>query len=101
MGENYEPNFDTELLLPKVVDGAHASNVTVSLSVGGWTGSKNFSPMVAQADRRKIFINKLVSYIKKFDLDGIDIDWEFPGRVGVSCNVVDVGKTMPKTSLFF
>lgn len=47
--------------------------------------------MVAQADRRNIFINKLISYIKKFDLDGIDIDWEFPGRVGVSCNIIDEG----------
>lgn len=45
--------------------------------------------MVAQPQSRKTFIDKLIFYIKKFSLDGIDIDWEFPGRLGVSCNIFD------------
>lgn len=50
----------------------------VMLSVGGW-GSGRFSEMAATAENRKGFAEDCVRLIKAFNLDGIDIDWEYPG----------------------
>ncbi|RDA93426.1 hypothetical protein CP533_2613 [Ophiocordyceps camponoti-saundersi (nom. inval.)] len=59
----------------------------VSVSLGGWTGSGNFSTLVKEEDREK-FKDKIVDLVKSKELDGIDLDWEYPGRDG-NCNVVD------------
>ncbi|KAI9290656.1 glycoside hydrolase [Neoconidiobolus thromboides FSU 785] len=85
----YEPYLESEYLLPRVVKAAHDNNVKVLLSIGGWTGSKVMSVIFNDKDKRKIFIDKIVDYIKKFQLDGIDIDWEFPGRLGMACNIIN------------
>ncbi|KAJ9080179.1 hypothetical protein DSO57_1027880 [Entomophthora muscae] len=84
--DTMEPYFETDHLLPRVVKSAHENNVKVLLSVGGWTGSKHFSPIVADSSKRTTLVAKLVELTNKFELDGIDIDWEFPGRLGLSCN---------------
>ncbi|KAJ2817558.1 hypothetical protein FBU31_006183, partial [Coemansia sp. 'formosensis'] len=34
-------------------------------------------------------------YVKANNLDGIDIDWEYPGRLGDNCNVFDVANDTP------
>lgn len=49
----------------------------VLLSIGGW-GSGRFSEMAANSKYRKEFANNCKRIIKEFDLDGIDIDWEYP-----------------------
>src|SRR5690606_10659156 len=49
----------------------------VLLSVGGW-GSGRFSEMAASKDLRKAFAADCRRVVDKFDLDGIDIDWEYP-----------------------
>lgn len=51
----------------------------VVLSVGGW-GSGNFSEMAADAGYRKSFSKDCARLCKELDLDGIDIDWEYPGN---------------------
>jgi len=79
----------TETLLKQVVALAHQHKTKVLLSVGGWTGSRYFSPLMATKASRAFMIAQLLSLIPKYKLDGIDIDWEFPGRQGMSCNAVD------------
>ncbi|KAI8596118.1 chitinase [Dissophora ornata] len=86
---DFRPVFDTDYLLPRVVRAAHAKNVKVLMSIGGWTGSQYFSPLSASVQGRKTFIDGAVKMAKDFDLDGIDIDWEYPGRQGSACNVFD------------
>ena len=49
----------------------------VLLSIGGW-GSGRFSEMAASAELRKSFVNDCKRVLKEFNLDGIDIDWEYP-----------------------
>ena len=50
----------------------------IVLSVGGWSASNCFSDMAATAENREIFAKSCMELLLKEDLDGIDIDWEFP-----------------------
>ena len=52
--------------------------VKVLISVGGWTRSGNFSPMAATAAGRAAFAKGCAQYIKQYNFDGVDIDWEYP-----------------------
>ncbi|HHV74959.1 MAG TPA: glycoside hydrolase [Thermoanaerobacterium sp.] len=55
-------------------------NVKVIVSVGGWTRGENFHAMASSYDNRKIFIDSVISFLKQYPfIDGIDIDWEYPG----------------------
>ena len=50
----------------------------VLLSIGGW-GSGRFSEMAATASNREAFAEDCARVVEEFNLDGIDIDWEYPG----------------------
>ncbi|GAA5935977.1 hypothetical protein JCM1841_006589 [Sporobolomyces salmonicolor] len=67
---------------------AHAAGITVSYTVGGYTGSQYFSSNVATAANRTVFAQTLVSVMQEYDFDGIDIDWEYPGTQGEGDNIV-------------
>ena len=54
-----------------------APALKVLLSVGGW-GSGRFSEMAADSTCRKAFARDCRRVVREFDLDGIDIDWEYP-----------------------
>ncbi|HET8638200.1 MAG TPA: glycoside hydrolase family 18 protein [Acidobacteriaceae bacterium] len=57
-------------------------NLTILVSVGGWLGSGGFSDAALSAHSRKIFIDSVVSFLERYNLDGLDIDWEYPGLPG-------------------
>jgi chitinase len=57
-------------------------NLTVLVSVGGWTWSGNFSDMALTSKSRNLFIESAVKFVQKYNLDGLDIDWEYPGMTG-------------------
>ncbi|KAF9194749.1 hypothetical protein BGZ51_007978 [Haplosporangium sp. Z 767] len=86
---DFLPVFETDYLLRRVVREAHKKNVKVLMSIGGWTGSQYFSPLAASEHGRKTFIDGAIKMVKDYSLDGIDIDWEYPGRIGSACNIVD------------
>jgi chitinase len=56
--------------------------LTVLVSVGGWLWSGNFSDAALTKESRSIFIQSAVEFIDRYHLDGLDIDWEYPGLVG-------------------
>jgi chitinase len=62
-----------------VVALAHKAGVKVMASIGGWTLSDNFPAIAANATTRAAFAGGCNKLLKKYDLDGIDIDWEYPG----------------------
>lgn len=47
------------------------------IAVGGWA-AEGFSGMVANAANREIFVDSVVDYVRKHNLDGVDLDWEYP-----------------------
>ena len=62
--------------------------VKVLVSVGGWTLSKYFSPVAADPAKRQRFAESVLEIIRKYNLDGVDIDWEYPGGGGLETNYV-------------
>jgi len=57
-------------------------SLKVLVSVGGWLWSGNFSDMALTKQSRELFIDSVVTFIDNYQLDGLDIDWEYPGMVG-------------------
>jgi chitinase len=55
--------------------------VQVTLSIGGWTYSNHFSGVCADPEKRARFVETSIKLVEDFGLDGIDIDWEFPGSL--------------------
>lgn len=54
-------------------------NLKVLISVGGWTKSHGFHTAAASASSRATVATNLVAFMKTHEMDGIDIDWEYPG----------------------
>jgi chitinase len=57
-------------------------SLTVLVSVGGWDWSGGFSDAALTEQSRQAFIESVVAFLKSYDLDGLDIDWEYPGNPG-------------------
>ena len=57
-------------------------HLKVLVSVGGWTWSKGFSDAVLTPKRRRRFVESAVAFVRRHDLDGFDVDWEYPGLPG-------------------
>ena len=58
------------------------SHFKVLVSVGGWTWSGGFSEAAATAESRARFVASAVDFVRRHDLDGFDVDWEYPGLPG-------------------
>ncbi|KAK5994370.1 Chitinase A1 [Cladobotryum mycophilum] len=80
--------FDESLFGP-LVSQIHGHNAKALLSVGGWTGSANFSDIVKKPATAAKFTASIINLVKKYNLDGVDIDWEYPGKGGDTCNIFD------------
>ena len=55
----------------------------VMVACGGWGGSGGFSDMSASADTREVFVQSVIDFINEYEIDGLDIDWEYPGLPGI------------------
>jgi chitinase len=75
--EHDRENFSFLLSLRKENPG-----LTVLVSVGGWMWSTHFSDMALTAESRTVFIDSVMEFLEKYGLDGLDIDWEYPGMAG-------------------
>ena len=73
---------DDENLAALVALKQQNPSLTVLVSVGGWLWSGAFSDMALTARSRAVFIDSVVDYVRTHQLDGLDIDWEYPGLPG-------------------
>src|SRR5215472_13576610 len=66
-----------------VLTGLRKQNpkLTVLVSVGGWLWG-GFSDEALTPESRAKFIDSAVEFIEQYQLDGLDIDWEYPGLPG-------------------
>lgn len=62
--------------LGDVVKTAHKNGVKVLASLGGWGGSVNYPALVDDKATRDKLSENLIDFVKKYDLDGIDLDIE-------------------------
>jgi chitinase len=59
-------------------------SLTVLISVGGWLWSNHFSDVALTAQSRDTFTQSVMDFLKLHNLDGLDVDWEYPGMAGAS-----------------
>ncbi len=57
-------------------------SLQIVISVGGWLGGGGFSDMVLTPESRAVFEDSAMDFLERYGLDGIDIDWEYPGQAG-------------------
>ncbi|MEX2564893.1 MAG: glycoside hydrolase family 18 protein [Cyclobacteriaceae bacterium] len=56
-------------------------DLKVMIACGGW-GADGFSDMALTDEGRSKFINSASDFIAEYELDGMDMDWEYPGISG-------------------
>lgn len=54
----------------------------ILISIGGWSWSENFSDAVLTESSRRKFAGSCAAIVNDHNLDGVDIDWEYPGLRG-------------------
>ena len=64
--------------LDNIVKNGHQQNVKVLISVGGWGWDNEFETVAADPALRSAFVTNLKAFVEKHQLDGADIDWEYP-----------------------
>lgn len=74
-GEVYWDQKGTEGVLAKIKKENPA--IKIVLSIGGW-GADGFSQAAATKEGRQKFTASAVKIMQENELDGIDIDWEYP-----------------------
>lgn len=77
----FEIDDPTALLLKNFTTTLHTKNPNLKtlFSIGGASeGSQIFSRMASSHKSRKTFIASTIEVARKFDFDGVDLDWEFP-----------------------
>ena len=64
--------------LEEVAATGDTYGVDVLISVGGWGWDAEFEAMAADPAARALFVSGLVEFVAAHNLDGADIDWEYP-----------------------
>jgi chitinase len=89
--------------LRKLVALAHAHGVKVLIAVGGWGWDKEFETLAADPAIRAKLAKRLAEFCATYQLDGVDIDWEYP-NAGASADhftalTIAIRSALPSGSL--
>ncbi|WP_343670914.1 glycosyl hydrolase family 18 protein [Chitinophaga sp.] len=79
--------LDNPSKLQSLVSLAHANGVKVLISVGGWNNGDDsgFETLAGNSSYRSAFVTNIMNLVNQYNLDGADIDWEYPDA-GTSAN---------------
>jgi GH18 family chitinase len=61
------------------------ADLNVYIALGGWSYNDpgptqtTFSDLARSEDAQKKFFRSLISFLSTYNLDGVDVDWEYPG----------------------
>ena len=77
-------NLETDTINFRRLNNLKRDNpdLKIIISIGGWAWSENFSDAVLTESSRKKFATSSVAIVDQYNLDGVDIDWEYPGLPG-------------------
>ncbi len=78
---------------------ARNPKLKILVSVGGWGWSGGFSDAALTPASRKVFVNSAVAFVTRYNLDGLDVDWEYPAMAGAAGNVFRPQDTENYTTL--
>tara|TARA_R110002049_G_scaffold269195_1_gene446000 strand:- start:6822 stop:8006 length:1185 start_codon:yes stop_codon:yes gene_type:complete len=68
----------SEKLKQLVSQKSRNPKIKIMIACGGW-GADGFSEMASSEKGRQKFIKSTLKFIEDYKLDGLDIDWEYPG----------------------
>ncbi len=71
----------------------------ILVSIGGWTWSGHFSTVAGDPALRAAFVQSVTNTIVTYQIDGVDIDWEWPGGGGLAGNASSPDDTQNFTLL--
>ncbi|MEH0154057.1 glycosyl hydrolase family 18 protein [Limibacter armeniacum] len=75
--------FPKEGGAPGLLQLCKDNGVKAMASIGGWSMCKHFPEMARDPQMRASFVNDCVTLIN-MGFDGIDLDWEYPGSMGMN-----------------
>ncbi|CAI5444876.1 unnamed protein product [Caenorhabditis angaria] len=58
------------------------SGVNVLFAIGGWDNSQYFSSSCSNSESRSRLVDNIIKFIDMYNIDRIDIDWEYPNIDG-------------------
>lgn len=70
--------------LHKLVKYMHQHKKEVFISIGGWGigdgggDDTRFHKMAERAEGRHTFVKNVMAFVKNYQVDGVDLDWEYP-----------------------
>lgn len=74
--------IDNEAKLKEIVTLAKANNVKVMIAIGGWNNGDDsaFEILASNSESRDLFVQQTMAFVTHYDLDGVDMDWEYPDK---------------------
>src|SRR5690606_17835792 len=77
-------NLETDTVNFRLLNSLKKVNpdLKIFISLGGWSWSDYFSDAVLTESARRKFAKSSIDIVAKYNLDGVDIDWEYPGMRG-------------------
>ncbi|KAJ2525367.1 hypothetical protein GGI11_000118 [Coemansia sp. RSA 2049] len=94
-GQDGSVTFDESLPLTTVIGEIHGNNTKALVSLGGWSDSTYFTKLVSDTTSQNPLVASIVNFVDTNNLDGIDLDWEYPGREGNGCTNPDLANDTP------
>ncbi|XP_046672885.1 acidic mammalian chitinase-like isoform X2 [Homalodisca vitripennis] len=83
-----QPNLPSDLEVYKGVTALKKKNprLKVMLSVEWFTSTGEFAWIVSSPENRTRFVDEAVKFLEAYEMDGLDLDWEFPNWPTVVTN---------------